>query len=64
VVLLVSTADLTFALLGLGTSALAGLLMAAIARRIHPGLPLLRMWLFYSLLIALFVAFVIVVALY
>ena len=56
--------DLTLALLGLGASALAGLLVAALARRIHPGLPLLRMWLFYSLLTAVFVAFVIALAFY
>lgn len=35
-----------------------GLLLALLARRIHPGLSLVRLWFFYTILMALLVAFV------
>ena len=35
-----------------------GFLLALLARRIHPGLNLVRLWFFYTVLMALLVAFV------
>ncbi len=37
-----------------------GFLLALLARRIHPGLSLVRLWFFYTILMALLVAFVFV----
>jgi hypothetical protein len=48
------TDSVTLVVLGavwIGSTAGGGLLLALIARRIHPALPLGRLWLFYSVLL-------------
>ena len=39
-----------------------GFLLALLAKRIHPGLSLLKLWLFYTVLMATLVAVVFVIA--
>ena len=43
---------------------LTGMVLALIARRIHPGLSLGRLWVFYTLLMGFLVAFVMVLGWY
>ena len=38
-----------------------GFLLALLARRMHPGLSLVRLWFFYTILMALLVAFVLLI---
>jgi hypothetical protein len=38
-----------------------GFLLALLARRIHPGLSLVKLWLFYTVLMAVLVALVFIV---
>jgi hypothetical protein len=38
-----------------------GFLLALLARRIHPGLSLVKLWFFYTVLMALLVAFVLLI---
>lgn len=45
----------------MGAAAASGLVLAVLARRIHPRLSLFRLWVFYSLLTALLVAVVLLV---
>lgn len=49
-------------LLWVACSTGSGFLLALLARRIHPSLSLLKLWVFYSVLMALFVAVILVVA--
>jgi hypothetical protein len=51
------------AVLWAGSACLTGLLLALLARRIHPALSLGRLWAFYSLLMAGLVALVMVLGL-
>lgn len=46
----------------LGTAALGGAVLAALAKRIHPGLNYRRLWLVYSALLGLTVAAVMAIA--
>jgi hypothetical protein len=39
----------------------SGFLLALLARRIHPSLSLVRLWFFYTVLMAVLVAFVLIV---
>jgi hypothetical protein len=39
-------------------ASLTGFLLALLARRVHPGLSLVRLWFFYTVLMAFLVAFV------
>jgi len=39
-----------------------GFLLALLAKRIHPGLSLVKLWLFYTVLMAILVAVVILIA--
>ena len=39
-----------------------GFLLALLAKRIHPGLSLLKLWLFYTVLMAVLVALVFILA--
>ncbi len=43
-------------------SSITGFLLALLGKRIHPGLSLVKLWLFYTVLMATLVAFVFVVA--
>ena len=43
---------------------LTGMILALLARRIHPSLSLSRLWIFYTLLMGFLVAFVMVLGLY
>jgi hypothetical protein len=38
-----------------------GFLLALLARRVHPGLSLVKLWFFYTVLMAVLVAFVLLV---
>lgn len=49
------------ALVWLGSASLAGLVLAIVARRVHPGLSTVRLWVFYSALTAFLVAVVLAV---
>jgi hypothetical protein len=40
----------------------SGFMLALLAKRIHPGLSLVKLWLFYSVLMAILVAFVFLLA--
>lgn len=40
----------------------SGILLALLAKRIHPGFSLVKLWLFYSVLMASLVAFVFLLA--
>lgn len=46
---------LILALVWMGTAAGTGALLALLARRIHPGLSLVRLWFFYTILMAVLV---------
>jgi len=48
-------------LVWVASASLSGLLLALLARRIHPGLNFVRLWFFYTVLMAFLVAFVFVV---
>jgi len=39
-----------------------GFLLALLARRVHPGLSLVKLWLFYTVLMAILVAVVFLIA--
>ena len=49
-------------LVWLGSASLAGLVLALVARRVHPGLSTVKLWAFYSGLTAFLVAVVLAVA--
>jgi hypothetical protein len=51
------------ALLWVTASLGGGLMLAFLARRMHPSLSLLKLWVFYSALLAVFAAVVMVIAL-
>lgn len=55
----------TLVLLGVWTVASCGcgFLLALLARRVHPGLSLVRLWIFYTALMALLVAAVFIIGL-
>ncbi len=48
-------------LVWVASASLSGLLLALLARRIHSGLNLARLWFFYTVLMAFLVAFVFLV---
>jgi hypothetical protein len=52
-----SVLSLVWAVAASGT----GFLLALLARRIHPGLSLVKLWFFYTVLMALLVAFVLLI---
>lgn len=40
----------------------SGFVLALVARRVHPGLSLVKLWLFYTVLMAVLVAVVLLIA--
>lgn len=48
----------------MAAASFTGLLLALLARRIHQGLNLVRLWFFYTVLMAVLVAFVFLVIWY
>lgn len=53
---------LALAAVWMASASLAGLALALMARRVHPGLSFSRLWIFYSVLTAFLVAVVLAVA--
>jgi hypothetical protein len=55
---------LVLALVWVAAASLTGFLLAILARRIHHGLSLVRLWFFYTVLMATLVAFVFLITWY
>lgn len=53
---------IVLSLVWVGAASGTGFLLALLARRIHPGLSLVKLWFFYTVLMGLLVAFVLLVA--
>ena len=54
-------AILILALVWMTASAGTGVLLALLAKRIHPSLSLVRLWFFYTILMAVLVAVVLII---
>ena len=57
-----ATAVALLAAVWIGSSVLGGAILAALARRIHPGLNYRRLWLVYAALLGFTVAVVMIIA--
>jgi hypothetical protein len=57
-----TTALLVLSAVWVAAATATGFLLALLARKIHPGLSLVKLWLFYTVLMATLVAIVFVVA--
>jgi hypothetical protein len=49
-------------LIWMASSSGTGLLLALLAKRLHPGLSMVKLWLFYTVLMAMLVAVVFLIA--